>query len=134
MFQPKRNTYKYSLIYRLTISMVTFACENIMFSHESAPGISRRCTKTAVRSWKENKQRSAPSVHKQENCRPHQSNRGQTTVDKFKCDLCDADYVGYIRRPFFQRIEEHKHSAYWKHLRDAHNQRKKKSSGTIYHS
>ena len=43
----------------------------------------------------------------------------------FKCDLCDADYVGYTRRHLFQRIEEHKHSAIGKHLRDAHNQRNK---------
>ena len=37
----------------------------------------------------------------------------------------DADYVGYTRRHLFQRIEEHKHSAIGKHLRDAHNQRNK---------
>ena len=49
----------------------------------------------------------------------------QCVVYKFKCDLCDADYVGYTRRHLFQRIEEHKHSAIGKHLRDAHNQRKK---------
>ena len=49
----------------------------------------------------------------------------QCTAYKFKCDRCDADYVGYIRRHLFQRIEEHKHSAIGKHLHDAHNQRKK---------
>ena len=36
------------------------------------------------------------------------------------------DYVGYTRRPFFRRIDEHKHSAIGKHLRDAHN---KKNNG-----
>ena len=39
--------------------------------------------------------------------------------------MCDADYVGYTRRHLFQRIEEHKHSAIGKHLRDALNQRNK---------
>ena len=34
---------------------------------------------------------------------------------KFKCDLCDGDYVGYTRRHLFQRTEEHKHSAIGKH-------------------
>ena len=29
-------------------------------------------------------------------------------VYKVKCDLCDADYVGYTRRHLFQRIDEHK--------------------------
>ena len=49
----------------------------------------------------------------------------QCVVYKFKCDLCDADYVGYTCRHLFQRIEEHKHSAIGKHLRDAHNQKNK---------
>ena len=49
----------------------------------------------------------------------------QCVVYEFRCDLCDADYVGYTRRHLFQRIEEHKHSAIGKHLRDAHNQRNK---------
>ena len=49
----------------------------------------------------------------------------QGVVYKFKCDLCDADYVGYTCRHLFQRIEEHKHSAIGKHLRDAHNQKNK---------
>ena len=49
----------------------------------------------------------------------------QCVVYEFKCDLCDADYVGYTGRHLFQRIEEHKHSAIGKHLRDAHNQRNK---------
>lgn len=49
----------------------------------------------------------------------------QCVVYKFKCDLCDADYVGYTCRHLFQRIEERKHSAIGKHLCDAHNQRNK---------
>ena len=56
--------------------------------------------------------------------KPQLTNK-QWVVYKFKCDLRDADYVGYTctRRHLFQRIEEHKHSAIGKHLRDAHNQR-----------
>ena len=46
-------------------------------------------------------------------------------VYKFKCDLCDSDYVGCTRRHLFQRIDEHKHSAIGKHLRDSHNQKNK---------
>ena len=49
----------------------------------------------------------------------------QCVVYEFKCDLCDADYVGYTRRHLFQRIVEHKHSAIGKHLRDSHNQENK---------
>ena len=41
-------------------------------------------------------------------------------VYHFKCDLCDADYVGYTRRHLYQRIEEHKRSAIGKHVRDQH--------------
>ena len=74
------------------------------------------CTKTTVPSWKKNKQRSAPGDYKQENCPQHQSSRppliNEQCVDyKFKCDLCDADYVGYTCRHLLQCIEEHKHSA-----------------------
>ena len=49
----------------------------------------------------------------------------QCVVYKFKSDLCDTDFVGYTHRHIFQRIEEHKHSAIGKHLRNAHNQRNK---------
>ncbi|XP_068675604.1 uncharacterized protein [Montipora foliosa] len=49
----------------------------------------------------------------------------QCVVYKFKCDLCDADYVCYTCRHLFQPIEEHKHSAIGKHLRDVHNQKNK---------
>ena len=65
-----------------------------------------------------------PSVYKQENYRRPLINQ-QCVVYKFKCNLCDADYVGYTRRHLFQRIDEYKHSAIGKHLRDAHNQRNK---------
>ena len=49
----------------------------------------------------------------------------QCVVFEYRCDLCDADYVGYTRRHLFQRIEEHKYSAIGKQLRDAHNQMNK---------
>ena len=49
----------------------------------------------------------------------------QRVVYIFKCDMCDADYVGYTCRHLFQGIEEHKHYAIGKHLRDAHNQKNK---------
>ena len=32
-------------------------------------------------------------------------------VYKFACDLCDADYVGYIARHLHERIAEHNYSA-----------------------
>ena len=44
---------------------------------------------------------------------------------EFKCDLCDADYVGCTRRYLFQRSDEHKHSAIGNHLRNVHNQTNK---------
>ena len=59
-----------------------FQCTRSNYSAVQGSKISRRCTKTAVRSWKENKQRSTPSFYKQENCRRHQRSRGQTTVNK----------------------------------------------------
>ena len=37
-----------------------------------------------------------------------------------KCDLCDADYVGYTCRHLYRRIEEHKGSAIRKQVRDQH--------------
>lgn len=43
-------------------------------------------------------------------------------VYECKCDLCDADYVGYTRRHLFQSVDEHKHSGIGKHLRDVHSQ------------
>ena len=32
----------------------------------------------------------------------------QSLVYQFKCDLCDAGYVGYTRRHLHQRVDEHK--------------------------
>ena len=45
----------------------------------------------------------------------------QCVVYEYKCDLCDADYVGYTCRHLFQRNNGHKHSVIGKHLRDVHN-------------
>ena len=55
-------------------------CSN--YSAVQGSKISRRFTKTAVRCWKEKKQRSAPSVYEQEKCQRHQRSRCQTTVSK----------------------------------------------------
>ena len=49
----------------------------------------------------------------------------QCVVYEYKCDLCDAGYVGYTCRHLFQRINEHEHSVIGKHLRDVHNLRNK---------
>ena len=48
----------------------------------------------------------------------------QCVVYNFKCDLCDAGYVGYTTRHLFQRIEEHKSSAIGKHMSQSHSIRK----------
>ena len=45
----------------------------------------------------------------------------QSVVYKFKCDLCDTNYIEYTRRHLHQRVEEHKHSVIGKHLKDEHN-------------
>ena len=70
---------------------------------------------TIVRSRKENRennQGSELSIHKQENCRRHHNSTVQTTVNKlnqqcvvyeFKCELCDADYVGYTADTFLMQ-------------------------------
>ena len=44
----------------------------------------------------------------------------QSLVYKFKCDLCDAGYVGFTRRHLHQRVDEHRHtsSSIGKHFRD----------------
>ena len=39
----------------------------------------------------------------------------------FKCDLCDADYVGMTTRHLHQRIVEHKHSSIGNHFREHHD-------------
>ncbi|XP_067039590.1 uncharacterized protein [Acropora muricata] len=47
----------------------------------------------------------------------------QSLVYKFKCDLCDAGYVGITRRHLHQRVDEHRHtsSSIGKHFRDKHS-------------
>ncbi|KAL9958225.1 hypothetical protein ACROYT_G035211 [Oculina patagonica] len=44
----------------------------------------------------------------------------QCVVYSFKCDQCDADYVGYTTRHLHQRIEEHKTSVIGKHIKEIH--------------
>ena len=46
----------------------------------------------------------------------------QYVVYKFKCDLCDADYVGYTCRHIHQRIDEHKGSVVGIHMREHHGE------------
>ena len=41
----------------------------------------------------------------------------QCIVYDYKCDLCDAEYVGFTSRHLHQRIDEHRYSAIGKHLR-----------------
>ena len=44
----------------------------------------------------------------------------QSLVYQFKCDLCDAGYLGFTRRHLHQRVDEHRHtsSSIGKHFRD----------------
>ena len=44
----------------------------------------------------------------------------QCVVYNYKCDLCDAEYVGYTSRHLHQRIDEHRYSAIGKHLENDH--------------
>ena len=44
----------------------------------------------------------------------------QNVVYYFKCDLCDADYVGFTSRHLNQRVEEHKRSVIGNHVREQH--------------
>ena len=44
----------------------------------------------------------------------------QCIVYHFKCDQCDADYVGFTTRYLHQRIQEHRYSAIGKHLINIH--------------
>ena len=46
-----------------------------------------------------------------------------SAIDQFKCDLCDAGYVGFTRRHLHQRVDEHRHtsSSIGKHFRDKHS-------------
>jgi hypothetical protein len=46
----------------------------------------------------------------------------QRAVYRYKCDLCDADYIGYTGRHLHQRIDEHKRSVIGKHMREDHEE------------
>ena len=46
----------------------------------------------------------------------------QCVVYKYKCDLCNADYVGYTSRHLHQRIDEHKRSVIGKHVNECHGE------------
>ena len=54
---------------------------------------------------------------------------------RFKCDLCDAGYVGYTRRHLHQRIDEHKNtsSSIGKHFRVKHSYVPEGSYQEFYH-
>ena len=43
-----------------------------------------------------------------------------SVVYRFKCHLCDSNYVGYTTHHLFQRIADHRYSAIGRHMRDAH--------------
>ena len=47
-------------------------------------------------------------------------NSQQCIVYNYKCDLCDAEYVGYTSRHLHQRIDEHRYLAIGKHLKNSH--------------
>ena len=49
----------------------------------------------------------------------------QCVVYLFRCDLCDANYVGYTARHLQQRISEHRYSAIGKRLETQHGNRTK---------
>ena len=44
----------------------------------------------------------------------------QNVVYLFKCDLRDADYVGFTSRHLHQRVEAHKRSVIGNHVREQH--------------
>ena len=44
----------------------------------------------------------------------------QCVVYNYKCDLCDAEYVGYTSRHLHQRIDEQRYLAICKHLKNDH--------------
>ena len=46
----------------------------------------------------------------------------QSVVYKFKCDLCNADYVGYTCRHLHPRKDEHKGSVVGLHMREHHGE------------
>ena len=41
-------------------------------------------------------------------------------VYSFKCDLCDADYIGCTADHLHKRMEEHKSSAIGRHMKEDH--------------
>ena len=51
----------------------------------------------------------------------------QYVVYEFKCDLCDASYIGSTCRHLHQRVEEHKHSVIGKHFLEKHNLKRRSS-------
>ena len=55
----------------------------------------------------------------------HES-RIETEVNSDLRPVFTSKIVGYTRRHLFQGVDEHKHSAIGKHLRDVHNQTRKK--------
>ena len=44
----------------------------------------------------------------------------QRVVYNYRCDLCDAEYVGYTSRHSHQRIDEHRFSGIGNHLKNDH--------------
>ena len=44
----------------------------------------------------------------------------QNVVYLYRCDLCDADYVGFTSRHLHQPVEEHKRSVIGNHVREQH--------------
>ena len=44
----------------------------------------------------------------------------QCVVYNYKCELCDAEYVGCTSRLLHQRIDEHRYSAIGKYLKNDH--------------
>ncbi|KAL9976655.1 hypothetical protein ACROYT_G013978 [Oculina patagonica] len=47
----------------------------------------------------------------------------QSVVYEYKCNSCDANYIGYTSRHLHLRIEEHRYSVIGKHLQEQHNQK-----------
>ena len=47
----------------------------------------------------------------------------QSVVYEFKCNSCDANYIGYTSRHLHLRIEEHRYSVIGKHLQEQRNQK-----------
>jgi hypothetical protein len=55
----------------------------------------------------------------------------QRVVYRYKCDLCDADYVGYTGRHLHQRVDEHKRSVIGKHMREDHEEDASRIEGCL---